>query len=190
MDLPSKKVKHKNRAIGLLADKTQQAIEQYGPKAKELGQQGLQLLDRLAAVVVDSKSGEQKGYFLQTVLDLVGLPTVLSVGDLMGALRGYKNVRDGYVARGVIEFVTAVVPGIPTGPAHKAIDIGIKVVNDESMGIKILTAFGISAFLVIIEIAVVIFFQRDAPTISLIIAVIWVLSVIGTFLSKLGENRT
>jgi hypothetical protein len=176
--------------IGPLTRKAQQAKEQFGPKAKEIGQKSLQLLDRLAEIVVDSKSGKQKGYFLQTVLDFVGLPTVLSVGDFMGALRGYKNMRDGYVARGAIEFVTAIVPGIPTGPAHKVIDIGFRIVKDESMRIKIMVAAGITLFLAIIEIVSLIFFQREATTISLIIAVVWVVSVMGTFLSKLGENRT
>ena len=190
MDLSSVKVEQKNRAIGTLAKKTQRAREQYGPKAKELGQKSLQFLDQLATVVVDSKNGKQKGYLLQTVLDLVGLPTVLSVGDFMGALRGYKNIRDGHVARGVIELVTAIMPGIPTGPTHKVIDIGFKIFKDDEMRNKILIALGITVFLVLIEIVVVIFFGRAATTISSIIAVVWVVSVIGTFLSKLGENRT
>lgn len=190
MDLSSEKVEQKNRAIGPLAKKIQRAREQYGPKAKELGQKSLQFLDRLATVVVDTKNGKQKGYLLQTVLDLVGLPTVLSVGDFMGALRGYKNIRDGHVARGVIELVTAIMPGIPTGPTHKVIDIGFKIFTDDAMRNKFLTALGITVFLVLIEIVVVIFFGRAATTISSIIAVVWAVSVIGTFMSKLGENRT
>jgi len=190
MDLSSEKVEQKNRAIGPLAKKIQRAREQYGPKAKELGQKSLQFLDRLATVVVDSKNGKQKGYLLQTVLDLVGLPTVLSVGDFMGALRGYKNIRDNHVARGVIELVTAIMPGIPTGPTHKVIDIGFKIFKDDEMRNKILIALGITVFLVLFEIVVVIFFGRAATTISLIIAVVWAVSVIGTFMSKLGKNRT
>ena len=190
MDLSSGKVKQRNRAIGSLAKKTQQAREQYGPKAKELGQKSLQFLDRLATVVVDPKNGKQKGYLLQTVLDLVGLPTVLSVGDFMGALRGYRNIRDGHVARGVIELVTAIMPGVPTGPVHKAIDIVFKIIKDDEIKKKILIAFGITLFLVLIEIVVVIFFKRAATTISLIIAVVWALSVIGTSISKLGKHRT
>jgi hypothetical protein len=140
--------------------------------------------------VVDSKNGKQKGYLLQTVLDLVGLPTVLSVGDFMGALRGYKNIRDGHVARGVIELVTAIIPGIPTGPTHKVIDIGFKIIKNDEIKKKILIALGITLFLVLIETVVVIFFRRAATTISLIIAVIWAISVIGTFMSKLGKHRT
>ena len=189
MDLSSEKVEQLNQAIGTLEKKTQRARE-YGPKAKELGQKSLQFLDRLATVVVDSKNGKQKGYLLQTVLDLVGLPTVLSVGDFMGALRGYKNIRDGHVARGVIELVTAIMPGIPTGLTHKVIDIGFKIFKDDEMRNKILTALGITVFLVLIEIVVVIFFGRAATTISSIIAVVWAVSVIGTFMSKLSENRT
>jgi len=190
MNLSSEKVEQLNQAIGTIAKKTQRAREQYGPKAKELGQKSLQFLDQLATVVVDSKNGKQKGYLLQTVLDLVGLPTVLSVGDFMGALRGYKNIRDGHVARGVIELVTAIMPGIPTGPTHKVIDIGFKIFKDDEMRNKILIALGITVFLVLIEIVVVIFFGRAATTISSIIAVVWAVSVIGTFMSKLSENRT
>jgi hypothetical protein len=190
MNLSSVKVEQVNQAIGTIAKKTQRAREQYGPKAKELGQKSLQLLDQLATVVVDSKNGKQKGYLLQTVLDLVGLPTVLSVGDFMGALRGYKNIRDDHVARGVIELVTAIMPGIPTGPTHKVIDIGFKIYKDHEMRNKILIALGITVFLVLIEIVVVIFFGRAATTISSIIAVVWAVSVIGTFMIKLSENRS
>jgi hypothetical protein len=140
--------------------------------------------------VVDPQNGKQKGYLLQTALDLVGLPTVLSVGDFMGALRGYRNIRDGHVARGVIELVTAIVPGVPTGPVHKAIDIGFKIFNEDEIKKKILIALGITLFLVLIETVVVIFFRRAATTTSMIIAVVWAISVIGTFMSKLGEHRT
>jgi hypothetical protein len=45
-------------------------------------------------------------------------------------------------------------------------------------------------FLVLIEIVVVIFFGRAATTISSIIAVVWAVSVIGTFMIKLSENRS
>lgn len=157
---------------------------------KDFGQRSLQFLDRLATVVVDPQNGKQKGYLLQTVLDLVGLPTVLSVGDFMGALRGYRNIRDDHVARGVIELVTAIMPGIPTGPVHKAIDIGFKIIKDDEIKKKILIALGITLFLVLIETIVIIFFKRAATTISLIIVAVWAISVIGTFMSKLGGNRT
>jgi hypothetical protein len=190
MDLSSEKVEQVNQAIGTLANKTQRDREQYGPKVKELGQKSLQFLDWLATVVVDPQNGKQKGYLLQTALDLVGLPTILSVGDFMGALRGYKNIRDGHVARGVIELVTAIMPGVPTGPVHKAIDIGFKIIKDDEIKKKILIALGITLFLVLIETVVVIFFKRAATTISLIIVAVWAISVIGTFMSKLGGNRT
>jgi hypothetical protein len=190
MDLSSEKVEQVNQAIGTLAKKTQRDREQYGPKAKDLGQKSLQFLDRLATVVVDPQNGKQKGYLLQTALDLVGLPTVLSVGDFMGALRGYRNIRDGHVARGIIELVTAIMPGVPTGPVHKAIDIGFKIFKEDEIKKKILIALGITLFLVLIETVVVIFFRRAATTINLIIAVVWAMSVIGIFMSKLGENRT
>ena len=190
MDLSSEKVEQVNQAIGTLVKKTQRAREQYGHKAKDLGQKSLQFLDRLATVVVDPQNGKQKGYLLQTALDLVGLPTILSVGDLMGALRGYRNLRDGHVARGVIELVTAIMPGVPTGPVHKAIDIGFRIIKDDEIKKKILIALGITLFLVLIEAVVVIFFRRAATTTSLIIAVVWAVSIIGTFMSKLGEHRT
>jgi hypothetical protein len=190
MDLSSEKVELVNQASGTIAKKTQPAREQYGPKAKDLGQKSLQFLDWLATVVVDPQNGKQKGYLLQTALDLVGLPTVLSVGDFMGALRGYRNIRDGHVARGVIELVTAIMPGVPTGPVHKAIDIGFKIIKDDEIKKKILIALGITLFLFLIETVVVIFFRHAATTISLIIAVVWAVSVIGIFMSKLGENRT
>jgi hypothetical protein len=190
MDLSSEKVEQVNQAIGTLAKKTQRAREQYGSKAKDLGQKSLQFLDRLATVVVDPKNGKQKGYLLQTALDLVGLPTVLSVGDFMGALRGYSNIRDDHVARGIIELVTAIMPGVPTGPVHKAIDIGFKIIKNDEIKKKILIALGITLFLVLVETIVIIFFKRAATTISLIIVAVWAISVIGIFMSKLGGNRT
>jgi hypothetical protein len=156
---------------------------------KDLGQMSLQFLDRLATVVVDPQNGKQKGYLLQTALDLVGLPTVLSVGDFMGALRGYRNIRDDHVARGIIELVTAIMPGIPTGPVHKVIDIGFKIIKEDEIKKKILIGFGITLFLVLIETIVIIFLKRAATTISLIIVAVWAISIIGIFMSKLGGNR-
>jgi hypothetical protein len=189
-DLPSEKVVQKEWGIGLIAQKTRRVREQFRPKAKELGQKGLQFLDHLATIVVDSKNGKQKGYLLQTVMDLVGLPTVLSVGDFMGALRGYKNIRNGLVARGIIELVTAVMPGIPTGPAHKVIDLGFKISKDADLQNKILIASGITIFLVLLEILGLILFERAATTISLILAVVWVVLLMGTFMVKPGKKRT
>jgi hypothetical protein len=189
MDLSSGKVEQVNQPIRSLAKKTQRAREQYGHKVKDLGQMSLQFLDRLAIVVVDPQNGKQKGYLLQTALDLVGLPTVLSVGDFMGALRGYRNIRDDHVARGIIELVTAIMPGIPTGPVHKVIDIGFKIIKEDEIKKKILIGFGITLFLVLIETIVIIFLKRAATTISLIIVAVWAISIIGIFMSKLGGNR-
>lgn len=101
---------------------------EYGEQAKRLGGKSLTFLDRIAAVMVDPKSGKQKGFLLQTGLDFLGIPLVMSVGDVMGALRGYLNMRSGRSVKGAAEMITALVPGIPTGPTHWLIE---KIWSDE-----------------------------------------------------------
>lgn len=88
---------------------------------EQLAIKSLEFLDRLA-IRLTTVNGKQINYLNQTFLDFLGIPTVLSAGDVVGFLKGYLNVRQGNIVRGAAEIVTAVVTGIPTGPAHKLID--------------------------------------------------------------------
>ncbi|OGD81464.1 hypothetical protein A2572_02435 [Candidatus Collierbacteria bacterium RIFOXYD1_FULL_40_9] len=99
---------------------------------ERLSRKSLEFLDRLAIKLVEGESGESKGYLKQTFLDFVGIPTVLSAGDVMGFLRGYLNVRKGKTVRGAAEILTAIAHGILTGPAHKLIDIIDKYLEQNS----------------------------------------------------------
>lgn len=89
---------------------------------EELAKRSLVFLDKLA-IRLTTVNGKQINYLNQTFLDFLGIPTVLSAGDVVGFLKGYLNVRQGNIVRGAAEIITAVVTGIPTGPAHKLIDM-------------------------------------------------------------------
>lgn len=79
-------------------------------------------LDRLAVFLLEEKDGRPRGFGLQTVLEFVGLPTIFSIADALGALRGYLNLRQGHQTKGYLQLITAIIPGIPTGPVHYVIE--------------------------------------------------------------------
>jgi hypothetical protein len=79
-------------------------------------------LDRLALYLLEEKNGRPRGFAVQTALEFVGLPTVFSVADALGILRGYLNLRQGQRFKGRLQIFLAILPGIPTGPVHYLIE--------------------------------------------------------------------
>lgn len=105
-----------------LAELDPDAITEYQRKLEELKNASLSFLDVLARFFLDPKNGRTTSYVLQTSLGFLGIPGLWSVGDLLGILRGYLNLRQGNTMRGVAQMITAAIPGIPTPAAHLLID--------------------------------------------------------------------
>lgn len=77
---------------------------------------------RLVLYLLEEKDGRPKGFVLQTLLEFVGIPTIASAADVLGVLRGYVNLRQHATFKGIVMIVTALLPWIPTGPVHFAVE--------------------------------------------------------------------
>lgn len=100
----------------------EEANAKYGDQVRTLGQQSLTFLDTVADKALDPDDSKTKSLLKQTGLGLIGIPGGYSVGDILGALRGYRNLRQGNTIKGALELVTALLPGVPTPPIHAAIE--------------------------------------------------------------------
>ena len=100
----------------------QEADGKYDDQVRILGQQSLTFLDVVADKALDLNDSKAKSLLKQTGLGLIGIPGGYSVGDILGVLRGYRNLRQGNTVKGALELVTALLPGVPTPPIHAAIE--------------------------------------------------------------------
>lgn len=119
--------------IAAAAEKFSQTVSEAAsdalPKIQELSEKSLSFMDKVAAFMMDPESGKQKKFLLQFGLDFVGIPTVLSAGDVMGVLRSYVTARNGEYVKAAAQFITAISPGIPTGLAHGGIELVDRVIK-------------------------------------------------------------
>lgn len=115
-----------NSAIEVFKKTYQEANTKYGDQVRTLGQQSLTFLDTVADKALDDPSDSKtKSLLKQTGLGLIGIPGGYSVGDILGVLRSYRNLRQGNIVKGALELVTALLPGVPTPPFHAAIEAWI-----------------------------------------------------------------
>ena len=111
-----------DKAIKVFEVTAQEAQARYGEQVNILGKQSLDFLDKVAEIVLDPKEGNKKSLWIQAGLGVFGIPGGYSVGDVVGVLRGYRNLRRGETLKGALELITALLPGVPTPPFHAAFE--------------------------------------------------------------------